>query len=149
MSGSLEKRFHRKVSAKTPSGCIEWMAATNGKYGIIRSSDKPFPWLLAHRVAYELHYGPVPDGMHVLHKCDNPKCVNWEHLFAGTRQENSRDMVSKGRQRRSVLSQSDVAAIREMREKGMTQKEIALNFGVSRPLISLLLSGKISRLQPY
>lgn len=145
LSGSLEKRFYRKVSQfKTPSGCREWTAATNGRYGIIRSSERPFPWLYAHRVAYELHYGRVPHGLDVMHKCDNPKCVNWEHLEVGTPKENSADMVRKSRQRKSAFSQKELGDIREMRRNGLTQQSIADSFGVSRPLISMLLSGKVA-----
>lgn len=142
---SLEKRFARKVN-KTPTatGCLEWTAATNGRYGVIKSSDRPHPWILAHRVAYELHYGPIPAGLYVMHKCDNPKCVNFEHLSVGTRKENMADMVQKGRQRKSAFSESDLSQIMEMRVKGLTQREIAMTYGVSRPLISLLLSGKVS-----
>ena len=142
---SLGKRFYRKVS-QTPSstGCLEWKAATNGKYGIIRSSERPHPWILAHRVAYELHYGPIPAGMDVMHKCDNPKCVNFEHLSVGSRKENMADMVDKGRQRKSAFSEADLESIRVSYRSGLTQREIAMSYGVSRPLISLLLSGKVS-----
>jgi hypothetical protein len=149
MSGNLAKRFHRKVSPQaTPGGCREWTAANNGRYGIIRSSDAPYPWLFAHRVAYELHFGKIPEGLHVMHKCDNPLCVNWEHLDVGTRQDNTRDMVSKDRQKRSAFSVSDMEQVRSMRSGGATQQQIADEFGVSRPLVSMLLSGKVSRLRP-
>lgn len=147
---SLDKRFNRKLSPyKTATGCIEWTAATNGKYGLIRSSKKPFPWLLAHRVAYELRHGEIPHGMQVLHKCDNPLCVNWEHLFVGTCKENTADMIAKDRQKRSAFSETDMERIRDMRKFGVTQEAISGLFGVSRPLISLLLSGRISRLQSF
>jgi len=145
MSGSLEKRFHRKLSPyKTATGCVEWTGATNGKYGLIRSSKKPFPWLLAHRIAYEMHYGNIPSGMDVMHKCDNPRCVSWEHLSIGTRKENMKDMVSKGRQRQSSFSETDIERIRDKRKFGVIQQEIADSYGVSRPLISMLLSGRIA-----
>lgn len=78
--------------------------------------------------------------MVVMHTCDNPSCVNWQHLKAGTHSDNSQDMVAKGRQRKSAV---DAKAVREMREKGLTQQEIADNLGVSRPLISMILAGKV------
>ncbi len=145
---SLEKRFRRKVAShKTKAGCLEWQAATNGRYGIIRSSSKRHEWLLAHRVSYELNVGPIPKGMDVLHSCDNPKCVNPEHLSVGSPKENSADMVKKDRQKRSAFSYSDAAQMRYMSATvGMTQSEIAGYYGVSRPLISMLLNGKIARL---
>jgi hypothetical protein len=140
---SLAKRFRRKVSQiQTAKGCLEWMAKKNGKYGQIRSDKPGHEYILAHRAAYELHYGPIPNGMCVLHTCDNPLCVNWEHLFLGTQQDNVDDMVSKGRQRKSQFSEADVSEMRAMSDKGLTQREIALQFGVSRPLICLLLAGK-------
>lgn len=142
---SLEKRFYRKLSRyKTATGCIEWTAATNGRYGIIRSSHKPFKWLLAHRVAYELQCGPIPFGMDCMHKCDNPLCVNGEHLTIGTAKDNVQDMVKKGRVRKSQFSDSDLERIRDMTMFGVPQRAICGTFGVSRPLISLLLSGKVS-----
>lgn len=149
MSGSLEKRFRRKCSPKTDAGCVEWRGwVNNSGYGMIKSSKRPYSHLLAHRVAYELHYGPVPQGMEVMHSCDNKKCVNWEHLSVGSRQENMNDMVSKDRQKRSALSDADALAIRDLRSRGLTQREIAMKYGVSRPLISLILSGRIARFQP-
>jgi hypothetical protein len=140
---SLEKRFRRKVNpTPTLKGCLEWTAGRNGKYGQIRSDRPPYPQMLAHRAAYELHYGSIPGGMNVLHKCDNPLCVNWEHLFLGTQKDNVSDMLSKGRQKTSQFDANDVQNMRTMFEKGLTQREIALQYGVTRPLISLLLAGK-------
>lgn len=141
MSGTLEKRFRRKCSQPTASGCIEWLGwKNNGGYGMIRAAKPPFENTLAHRVAYELYHGKIPAGLFVLHKCDNRACVNVEHLFLGTPQDNMDDMLAKDRQRRSKL---DFDRVRDLRKHGLTQNEIALYFGVSRPLISMILSGRV------
>lgn len=82
------------------SGCWIWQGAVftyknKLPYGQSRKNGKP---ITAHRLFYQEHTGPVPDGVCVLHKCDNPRCVNPEHLFLGTNLDNTRDMIAKGRQ---------------------------------------------------
>jgi predicted DNA-binding protein (UPF0251 family) len=146
MSGSIEKRFMRKRGPKLASGCMEWMGyLTQAGYGgmSIQIGPNKHTKTTAHRVAYELHYGKVPDGLDVMHSCDNRRCVNWEHLSVGTPKKNTQDMLRKDRQRKSNFSVDDLTDIKLMRSHGMTQQEIANEYGVSRPLISLLLSGKI------
>lgn len=76
--------------------CIEWQGPKDGGgYGYVKHEKKLWK---AHRLAYHLAYGDIPNGQYICHKCDNPPCVNPLHLFAGTQQDNVRDMVSKGRQ---------------------------------------------------
>jgi len=92
---TLEKRFWGKV--KKSSGCWEWEAGCHKHglpYGKFYTNGKT---MVAHRVAYELTYGPVPDGLFVCHKCDNPRCVRPDHLFLGTPKDNTRDRDLKGR----------------------------------------------------
>lgn len=94
---SLDKRFWEKVDRRGPDECWPWIGAEHGRgYGGILINYKSVP---AHRVAHALCKGVVPPGMFVLHRCDNPKCVNPAHLFLGTHQDNMDDMVSKGRSR--------------------------------------------------
>jgi hypothetical protein len=79
--------------------CHEWVGANDGsraRYG--RLSDGHGKLLYVHRVAWAVVNGPILDGLQVLHKCDNPPCINVEHLFLGTNADNVRDKVSKGRQ---------------------------------------------------
>jgi hypothetical protein len=90
---TLEERFWSKVDVCGPDECWEWTAyrlpAGYGTFGR--------PTTTTHRIAWQLTNGPIPEGMFVCHKCDNPPCVNPAHLFVGTQQDNLRDMWSKGR----------------------------------------------------
>jgi hypothetical protein len=91
---TTEFKFWKGIGRKTESGCILWKGRTTKRYGTIEGG------LRAHRVSYELFIGPIPDGMCVLHRCDNPPCINPNHLFVGTHADNINDKVSKGRQSR-------------------------------------------------
>lgn len=90
-----EIRFAQKYEVNPVTGCWEWQACTNNiGYGFIRDSGK---MRTAHRVSYELFKGLIPAGKIVCHTCDNPKCVNPDHLWIGTNKDNYDDMVRKGR----------------------------------------------------
>lgn len=134
---SLDEKFQAKRGPKDlVTGCIEWTGSRvpNG-YGQIRRGEV---LVLAHRLAWELKHGPIPEGMKVLHTCDNPPCCNEEHLFLGTDADNSADMVAKGRQARqkgeahgnSKLTENDVLEIRRRLVAGESQRKIAVAFGV-------------------
>lgn len=89
-------RFWMRVNKTAANGCWEWRPAVRlGRYGIFRRDDGSNQG--AHRYSYELHYGPIPQHLHVLHACDNPPCVNPQHLSLGTHADNMRDMAEKGR----------------------------------------------------
>ena len=91
---SLEERFWPKVDIRGPDDCWEWLAGKNYKgYGILMRKESK----KAHRIAYELTYGPIPNGLHICHHCDNPGCMNPTHLFAGTDMDNTADCIRKGR----------------------------------------------------
>ena len=93
-------RFNSKVDTAGPTqshmttACHQWTAYTLNGYGRFRVGAK---MIRSHRISYEIHRGPIPDGLCVLHECDNPTCVNPQHLFAGTHQDNADDKVAKGR----------------------------------------------------
>ena len=97
-----------------------------------------------HRIAWELTRGPIPEGMCVLHKCDNTRCVRPSHLFLGTHADNVTDMVSKGRnvqgrhQWAAKLDENKVKKIRKLIEGGYTQNRIAKMFGVTSAAIYMI-----------
>jgi len=86
------KRFWDKVN-KTDN-CWEWTGAIRQGYGCLKIDGKTID---AHRYSYVIHFGPIPDGMCILHKCDNRKCVKPDHLFLGTYADNHKDMCNKKR----------------------------------------------------
>ena len=122
---ALRERFNEKWIPHPKRGCWVWIAAieTSG-YGSIGGGNGKV--VRAHRASWELHVGEVPEGLCVLHSCDNRRCVNPDHLFLGTKKDNSDDMISKGRDRKAPqrganngmakLSQEDIDYIRTSHE---------------------------------
>lgn len=133
---SLFDHFWTYCIQKEPDSCWEWAGSKKKQgYGVLSSRGTT---LYAHRVSYEIHIGPIPDGMFVCHRCDNPSCVNPTHLFVGTLQDNHRDMMTKGRHNAahgenaswSKLTDADVKAIRELHAGGTGYRTIAKKYGV-------------------
>ncbi len=122
MNPRLEKLVRRILARTVPNpatGCLEWTGCRDCHgYGRINVCDYP---QLVHRLAWALLVEPIPVGKHVLHRCDNPPCVNIEHLFLGTALDNALDKVAKGRTNSprgednnlSKLTQANVRLIRE------------------------------------
>lgn len=127
----------------TPS-CWHWVAGKSPKgYGVISAGKRSNGMLRAHRVSYELYVGEIPKGMQVLHKCDNPSCINPDHLFLGTNAENVIDKTKKGRSRlvdvlggeqneRSKLTDKQVV---DIRNDNRSTRKIAKEYGVGKSLI--------------
>ena len=136
-------RFWDKV--RKGDGCWEWIGAKNAQgYGYIAVGGQT---LRAHRVSWELHFGPIPEGIGVCHHCDNRGCARPDHLFLGTQEENMSDMDAKGRRvpvpgsanNLSRLSEIDVRIIRLMRGP---QQRIAALFGIDHSTVSRIRSRK-------
>ena len=139
-------RFWAKV-AKTPT-CWIWLAGKGGgkhvpTYGRIRIDTRQY---FAHRLSWQITFGMIPDGLCVLHHCDNPICVRPDHLFLGTLADNNHDMIVKGRQARgethpyAKLTTNEVETIRQL-VGGIPQREIAKAFHVSQQLVSCITRG--------
>lgn len=128
------ERFIEKINRNPETGCWEWTGwVNNWGYGFFRRGEGKSR--LAHRASYELFCGEIPEGLHVLHKCDNPKCVKPSHLFVGTELDNKRDMVEKKRQAygerngKSKLTQMIVTEIRSRTD--LKLREVSEMFGIS------------------
>lgn len=121
---------------KTDRGCWEYCGVRGPKgYGVIKLNGKLCG---AHRLSFLIHKGPIPDGLLVMHTCDNPSCVNPEHLRLGNERDNRYDMYAKGRQQKGEkvctarLTASDVAQIRQSPKRNF---ELANDYGVGRTAI--------------
>lgn len=126
------RRFWRKVDVGMPSECWEWKKGkTSGGYGVSTlDGQKQY----AHRIAWKLIYDTIPNGMCILHRCDNPDCVNPSHLFLGTQADNMHDMIAKGR--KVWASKLMAAQVLAIRESPLPQKELAETYGVDQSTIS-------------
>jgi len=125
--------------------CLVWIGTTNSKgYGVAYQGPKR---VKAHRAAWEAVNGPIPEGMLVCHRCDNPPCMNVAHLFLGTNDVNVADKVAKARQSRGSghgrarLTEEDVIRIRKRLFNGEQCRVIARDFSVSEDAIGAIKRG--------
>jgi HNH endonuclease len=133
--------FYKVVDRGHSTPCWEWQnplrtTKTSGKYGIRTIGGVK---LVASRLSWNIHHGPIPDGKCVLHHCDNPPCVNPDHLFLGTKPDNNHDRHRKGRDVFQVgskhyaafLNEDIVRQIRELHRRGWRLVDLATTFEIS------------------
>jgi hypothetical protein len=162
----LAERFWAMVVRSAPGECWSWSGATHeAGYGVLGRGGRSHGLARAHRVSWEIHHGPVPEGLWVLHKCDNPICTNPEHLFLGTAADNHADMRAKGRMvppprllgdrnpRRirppkgelngaAKLTDESVREIRRLyMPRVVTLADLATRFGVSESVVGAVVRG--------
>ena len=148
---SLASRFLKKVRRDSATGCLLWIASVDQHgYGQISRGGRGTGMGKAPRVAWILRYGSIPAGLAVLHKCDNPRCVEIDHLFLGTLKDNVQDMIRKGRHRpargekngQAVLSAVLVRELRRLhRENGSGSSQLAKQFQLNRQTVRAVLNG--------
>jgi hypothetical protein len=138
------ERFYAKID-KTEY-CWNWTAAICQGYGHFRIGKEIYS---ASRLSYEIHVGKIPEDIYVCHTCDNPKCVNPEHLFLGTPKDNMRDKIKKGRQGRGPalgrhkrkLNEDQVREIRlKYTQGGESRRELALQYNVALPTVEMIIN---------
>jgi len=144
----IRARFWAKVDRRGPDECWEWTGARYpAGYGRAVRDGRV---VVAHRRAYEYAVGPIPDGMDLLHSCDNPPCVNPAHLRPGTDADNARDKVERGRAARmcgeespaAKLTWGTVASIKDLRSRGVSYRRLGAMFGVTPRTVRLAATGQ-------
>ena len=147
---TLQERFEAKYVAGAVDECWEWTACLHS-YGYGQIAGPRNKTLYAHRFSWEIYRGPIPEGMCVCHHCDNPSCVNPNHLFVGTNADNMRDRDAKGRIVRSIgkdngnatILDSEVPEIRmAYAAGGVSQRQLAAQYGVTHPCIGEIVRGE-------
>ena len=136
----LEERMLDKFRVDKVHGCWLWTGAIDKKgYGVTADGGRGFHRnILAHRASWMIHCGEIPNGLCVCHSCDNPPCINPDHLFLGTYKDNHADMDRKGRRvlGQAKLTPIEVLTIRMLLSQGLKQQLLADTFGVTNAQVS-------------
>ena len=148
---TIKDRFWEKVDKKGEDGCWEWLGCCHHQwgYGSLNVGGK---YMAAHRYSWELYFGKIPEGWLICHKCDNPSCVNPEHLFLGTNKDNSDDKIKKGRNAssvgenngRSILTEDSVRQIFDLyKNRNYSHMKLGKMFNVHSTTIGHILQRKL------
>jgi hypothetical protein len=143
---SIEQKLLRY--AVSENGCWNWVATKDRDgYGLL--THHRGKQIRAHRASYEFHVAKIPVGLLVCHSCDNPSCINPNHLFVGTSKENTRDMLDKNRRPvlrgerhpNAKLTNDQVTQIKQLRSENRLLKDIANQFNISFQTVSSITKG--------
>lgn len=146
--GTIEDRFWRHVDKS--GDCWTWTGSLKSDgYGRLGAGGRSGKYLCAHRVSYELHHGVIPEGMVVMHECDNPACVNPAHLSLGTYSDNTQQACDKGRMKSLFLNGEAHSGavlteelVRKIRSSALNNAQLAREIGCSKNAISCVRLGK-------
>jgi len=146
MRNAIELKFISTGWEVVDDGCWNWRGGQDRDgYGLVRAVKLQ---MAVHRVAYEVWVGPIPEGLYVLHSCDNPPCVNPAHLRVGTQADNMRDMSLRGRSltgergKNAKISAGDVVEIRRQHEGGRSQASLSREYGLSTTQVNMIVLRK-------
>jgi predicted XRE-type DNA-binding protein len=145
--------FWRRIDVRDSDQCWLWKIDTQLTQGGYGAAFYGSIFTTAHRIAYMLARGPIPEGLELLHDCDVRRCCNPWHAQPGTSQDNTDDMVDKGRQRlrrppvgeinpNAKLRDADVSRIHELAASGLSQRKIAAALGISKTQVGNILRGE-------
>lgn len=143
---SLRERI-QKYSEVQPTGCVHWtrFRDKNG-YGLVQVDNRSRRVI---RVVWELEHGPIPDGMIICHHCDDPPCINLDHLYLGTHSQNNADMVRRGRCARHKGESNPCAKVTEKivlriraEAQHTPQKDLCKTYGLSPGTVSMIVNRK-------
>lgn len=150
------ERFRERYKTNPKTGCWDWLSTKDRDgYGQFKLNGKQWK---AHRLSWTLYLGEIPEKLFVCHRCDNPGCVNPEHLFLGTAMDNNRDTVEKGRDRKASgknngharITEIDVLEIRRLYATGdYTYNQLADVFGLKGSHVWKIVQKKLWRDIPY
>lgn len=138
--------FNSLIKENTDTGCLEWQGFKKGGYGYFYVNGRE---KAVHRMQYEKFKGLIPKGYNVCHSCDNPPCVNPDHLWVGTQQENIKDMISKGRDLKAIgprnknskISSHQAREVKLLYSQGHTIKNIHLKLGLTYKTVQHICNG--------
>ena len=146
----LADKIANKYAIDPETGCWNWTAACNARgYGVVSRGGRGSGLHKAHRASWMVHRGELADGAWVLHKCDNPRCINPDHLYLGDHRQNVCDMMSRGRNvipdnrgERATWAKLTAEAAVDIKTRRLSGPEFARLYGVSRSAVYQIWGGK-------